>query len=53
MWVLIFPKDRQRIIAANMAVDHAADVLKDHDALGAALIEYSTAWTNALGSIPA
>ena len=52
LWVLISPEDRQRIIAANMAVDHAADVMKDHQALEADLLEYRGAWTKALESIP-
>ena len=51
IWVLISPEDRERIVAANMAVDHAADVLKDHVSLDVALLQYRAAWTTALESV--
>ena len=39
---------RERIQLANQAVDHAADVLKNPEALDAALKEYREAWAMAL-----
>jgi hypothetical protein len=51
IWKIITPKSKALIIDANNQVDNAADVLKDPEALKAALITYQFAWLTAIEEV--